>query len=177
MKIMLVDPDALEPTPDIKVFADSALSPGDKPLFIPDAPPQGWEGMILPAVRVDRLGTSIATRFANRYYAHVTAVHLLRPAGPWPEIYRSMDHALSLGRWMPTDGRRAFDISDGTGTVTADLDLLRADEAISALSRLMTLKMGDVIIFNRPPIMRPPVPDTTLRVTVDGVEAIRFNLK
>lgn len=176
MKILMVDPDAIEPAPRLKVFADSALSQGNHPLFLPDG--VQWEGLVCPAIRVDRLGMNIAEKFAHRYYGHATAVYHLTPAGNQAsEIYRAMDRAVNIGTWLPLDGRRSLRISCPAGEACADIDGLNTDKVIAALSRTMTLKMGDIIFFSRPAIRWQPAIGTTVTANVDGTEVIRFNIK
>lgn len=160
----------------LTVFADSALSQGNHPLFLPDG--IRWKGFVRPAIRIDRLGMNISERFARRYYGHATAVYHLTPADmPAAEIYQAMDRAINIGSWLPLEGHRTISLSCPKGETIADFDSLNADKAIAALSSLMTLKMGDIVIFDRPDINWNPTIDMAVTVTVNATEVIRFNIK
>ena len=133
---------------------DSCLLNGRKPLFVPD-----WtnEPVMTPCVvlRVSRLGKEIAPRFASRYFdavapgADFAAADLLRKAQAegesWTEAI-AFDYSLAIGEWSlmangQTDEWRMFEWGEGMQT---DL-LMTPEEAIAQVSRVMTIRQGDLI--------------------------------
>ena len=184
MKAFIVNTQGLQAIPQTRIFADSAVSHGNVPLFLPDHYGIALSAAVLPAIRIDRLGTNIAERYARRYYSHITAAIQLRPAESLDgttDYFRAIDHALSIGEWIEMPQQRRCTIeSNHSGAIEADFDALGADSAVAALSRCITLKMGDVIVLDTTAAgsaVWTPERDTTAEVTIDGTRVIRFNFK
>ena len=141
-------------------IADSALTNAGKPFFIPERYPE-VECAVSFAVKICRLGKTIAVKFAHRYYSHfVPAIHFSLP---------SLKCQL-LGMGQPIDPAISFDKSlvladpisaiefDTTTPITlfkngipqAVFQLSKMyrtiDEIISIISEMNTLKMGDIIV-------------------------------
>ena len=183
MKAFLVNTQRLQPIPQTRIFADSAVSHGNVPLFLPDHYGVELSAVVMPAIRIDRLGINIAERFAPRYYSHITAAIHLRPSDDLDastDYFRAIDHALSIGDWLEMPQQRRCRIESGHGDAfVADFDVLAADAAVAALSQGTTLKMGDVIVFDAPDMQArwTPERDTAAAVSIDGTPVIRFNFK
>lgn len=152
--------------PVIFTKADSSLLKDRKPFFIPDELGTiEYEAEIV--VRVCRLGKSISERFASRYYDAVTvgidftARDLLRKLSqqglPW-DMSKSFDGAAVLGEWVSKDKfldiqrlRFHLDVNGETKQEGCTSDMIyKVDEIISYISRLFTLKTGDLIYTGCP---------------------------
>lgn len=153
--------------PVIFTKPDSALLTSGKPFFIPDFTERcEYETEIV--VRICRLGRSIATRFASRYYDAVTVgidftardlqERLRAQALPW-DICKGFDGAAVVGNFVPTKQLRTdiqnlkFHLDINGLTVqsghTADM-FYTVDVLVSYISHFFTLKMGDLIYTGTP---------------------------
>ena len=132
------------------IVPDSAVVLQGRPVFVPDLG-TGWQGQPVVALRIGRLGRDIAPGFAQRYVDAATVALWLRV----PEADESlsagllagMDSSLALGAWIPTVELGSEPVK--VTTPVADLTVDYASEisaAVTAVSRYMTLKMGDVIL-------------------------------
>lgn len=169
--------------PEIINVPDSAVSRDNRPVFLPDGGCP-WQGHILPAYRICRLGKNVPPRFAVRYFDAVTLAVLATPApGTIPQSLAAMaDGALTQGKWidLPEDIRGTHAVHKG---LCRDMNLEFSDasssvcEAIHAMSRCMTLKMGDIIIpFDRG-ITLPLHIDSEIAATLDGIKVLEYRIK
>lgn len=149
----------------VELYPDSAPVMTDKPVFLPD----WWSGttfsaVICPAYRIGRLGKAIKPKFASRYVDAVTLAARIYPANSpvdpqisRPDIVRAWDGSVVLGRWQEPAEDRSLTIAPELSpelklTLTpGEIDI---DSMIAAVSGVMTLKMGDVIL---PCYIAPPV--------------------
>lgn len=137
---------------------DSALLVNDKPFFAPSFTKQ-VEMHPCVVVRVCRLGKNIEPRFACRYYDALTvglnmqAADVLEQAiadsQPWTQAV-AFDNSLIVGRMCElSDGQPAvFSIRIDEQPVlhlSSDELLLPIDEAVSRLSSVVSIRMGDMI--------------------------------
>lgn len=155
-----------ERRPVIFTKADSSLLKDSKPFFIPDFMGQiDYETEIV--VRICKLGKSIPTRFAHRYYDAVTVgidftardlQKKLREEGqPW-EICKGFDGAAVIGDWVSIDNSKPgwstdfhLDINGNTVQVGNTNDMIfPIDEIISYISQFFMLKTGDLIYTGTP---------------------------
>ena len=152
--------------PVIFTKADSALLKPGRPFFVPDDMGRiDYEAEVV--VRICRLGKSIPTRFAHRYYDALTlgidftARDLQRRASqnsqPWT-ICKGFDGSAAIGEWVPKEKfldvqRLHFHLDIDGQTVqegcTTDM-LYSVDEIISYISRFFTLKTGDLLYTGTP---------------------------
>ena len=152
--------------PVIFTKADSALLKPGRPFFVPDDMGRiDYEAEVV--VRICRLGKSIPTRFAHRYYDALTlgidftARDLQRRASqygqPWT-ICKGFDGSAAIGEWVPKEKfldvqRLHFHLDIDGHTVqegcTTDM-LYSVDEIISYISRFFTLKTGDLLYTGTP---------------------------
>lgn len=152
--------------PIIFFKADSSLQKNRKPFFVPDDLGRiDYEGEVV--VRVCKLGKTVPTRFAHRYYDAVTLgidftardlQHRLSLNGqPW-DLAKSFDGAATIGEWIPKellpDVQRLRFHLDVNGTTaqdgyTGDM-LYRVDDIVAYVSRFFTLKTGDFIFTGTP---------------------------
>lgn len=171
--------------PMIELVPDSALTISGMPVFLPDIP-GSWSARVGLAFRIGRLGKKIDRKFAERYIDAVTlAVQtipdslcaLLSESGISSAITCSFDGALTLGRWQPYSPADSYTVSFGDISQTIQAPDLQLEEAIEAVSALMTLKSGDVIV---PAMLGPALPaekEMTAPVSLDGEELLSFRIK
>ena len=152
--------------PVIFLKADSSLLMNRKPFFLPDHLGQiDYETEIV--VRINRVGKTIAQKFAHRYYDTVTVgidftardlQKKLRSEGkPW-DLCKGFDGAAAIGEWIPKDEfadmqNLNFHLDINGQTVqqgnTSDM-LYKIDEIISYISQFYTLKTGDILYTGTP---------------------------
>ncbi len=156
--------DSPKPTiPTWHFLADSSLTNAGKPFFIPDFADE-FEAIPVIAIRVHRLGKSIAPRFAARYYSefapaiHFRAKDLMKKLN---ELHLSVDKAVSFDRSFimsefmpfPSDGNmKVVMLKNGVPVSEFDTNKLKTpiNQTISDASYANTLKMGDLIIPGLP---------------------------
>lgn len=139
---------------------DSALVNSGKPFFIPEFSDE-FEAFLAPVVRINRIGKSIASRFAHRYYTEIApAVHFrasklrkeLLAAGMPADASHSFDRSMTVGDFISLDN-----IDD-----SASITLFKNEEAVAGceiekwkneignllekVSSSNTIKMGDYLI-------------------------------
>lgn len=148
------------------LLTHSCLQRDNKPLYVPD-----WDAdfRLFPsmAVRIDRLGKSIAERFAYRYWDHwsfgfslrgVDTLRRLREQGfPQGEALAFDCSAIIAPEWLEVDRTSLlsteFSITDGDNEICCwkySSLALGADALIEHLSRRMTFKTGDILYLGFP---------------------------
>lgn len=153
-------------SPMIFLKADSSLQKNGKPFFIPDDLGRiDYEAELV--VRVCKLGKTVPTRFAHRYYDAVTlgidftARELQRKLSgngmPW-DMAKSFDGAATIGDWVPKDllpdvQRLRFHLNVNGGTMqdgcACDMTW-GVDDIVAYVSKYFTLKTGDLIFTGTP---------------------------
>ncbi len=154
------------------LMADSAMRPDRRPLFLPSG---NWECQIRMAVRIDRLGKAVGSRFASRYYSEYAPVNYLRPldAQQWPDM---IDDSLVTGHWRQLPACEEKIWFDGIeGAFRFDREAF--DNILSRLSANTTFKTGDMIILPDAVIVYRPVRDKHVDVKINGSTALEFNIK
>lgn len=152
--------------PRMLLFSDSSLLTGNKPFFVPD---DGHQYRAYPsvAIRIDRLGKSVASKFAHRYFSEATFGFNIRDisrleelrgsAMPWAEAV-SFDGSAPIGNFRSADELlkdyveieiRSTDRLGNAGDVAgvySPKNLLRsACDVLEIASRRNTIKNGDII--------------------------------
>lgn len=176
MKTLIVDSraDSLR----VRQVPDSALLTGGRPLFLREEM-AAVRFVVMPAVRVSRLGLGVNLKFAPRYYDAMTLVALNAGSGNVPaEEDLIADNALVVGEWT--------DLPDNSAspevTVSGRHFLWPAlrpgfDRAISAVSQRSTLKTGDIIVLSDPAVGTEAGPDTRLQCALDNRTVLNFKIK
>lgn len=158
--------DTMPQEPVVFLKPDSAIARGNKPFFLPDFSTDiEYETEIV--LCIDRMGKTIESRFARRYYNQIalgidfTARDLQRQAkaigGPWA-IAKGFDGSAVLGPLinlsdLPDEHHIHFRMEQNNLTVqqgnTADM-LFPFDTLVAYVSRFFTLKTGDLIFTGTP---------------------------
>ncbi len=174
---------------------DTALLRNNDPFYIPAFSQEVHYECEL-VVRIDRVGRSIAEKFARRYYNEVglgidfTARDLQRRAIaqglPW-ERAKAFDRSAALSpEFVPLADlggdvqNLRFELSVN-GQVrqqgsTAEM-LFTVDRIIAAVSQYTTLRMGDLIFTGTPAGVGPVAPGDCLRASLEGRELLNFDIK
>ena len=145
---------------------NTALLKDGKPFLLPDfSDEMHYETEIV--VKVNRLGKTIAERFAHRYYDEITvgidftARDLQRKQKelglPW-EIAKSFDNSAAIGEFISKSEFEDIqninfhlDINESTVQQGNTKDMIYSvDRIISYISRFFTLKIGDLIFTGTP---------------------------
>lgn len=162
MKIFNILPDSQSGDNGITWFfmPDSTVIRSGNPFFIPDFDDR-FEIYPALAIKVSRLGKSVAERFAYRYYNEITlaatvrATHLLDKlsnAGlPWTQAV-NFDKSCFLGDFITTDElKESNDMIFRLGNEEMKFTLTNARrwiaEAIVAISADNIIKMGDIVLI------------------------------
>lgn len=138
-------------------IADSALANAGKPFFLPDFA-ESFEACPVILVRIDKLGKSIGSRFAGRYFNFLAAgVHFRSPelrkrlldAGLPPDMAVSYDRSMICSNWLPcqdfVSNKVKFKVN-GSVLTELNVELNGISKALEDVSRYNTMKTGDIII-------------------------------
>ncbi len=170
----------------VELMADSSLLLSNKPFFLPDFAPRI---VMHPAIalRVNRLGKSIASRFAHRYYDSLAACVVAEAQGEGlaqgDARYTAFDGAVMLGSCVPV-AQLPSDIEvqvaiDGTAAGRASTGEMKidCDHLIELLSRHFTLKMGDIIVSINDLQSRPLAIGENLTATIGGNDSLKIRIR
>lgn len=181
-----------EGEPVVFLRADSSLTKGGRPVFLPDDIGEVRCASQL-VVRICRLGKSIPERFAHRYYDAVTCgvtftastllKRLRREGLPW-DMAMGFDGATKIGEWGGwTTGNTAsmgfrLDINGKTAMQGNTKDMVRtADQLIAHISKHFTLRTGDLLFTGAP---EPPCKvnvDDHITGYLEERKLLEFNVK
>lgn len=138
------------PSLSMDFHPDSALLLPGRPLFYPDF---GGEWKVAPmlAVRLNRLGKSVAEKFASRYYDALAIAFGIEPADADAMAegeLSGMDTSLAHGDWMaPEEFAGLGSLAVGGVRVELPYSIADIDRAVSRVSRHTTVKMGDIVLL------------------------------
>lgn len=198
MKIMMIEGNSrfsALPEPAFTALPDSALLLSGRPYFIPEFDSE-FEAYISPVVKIDRLGKSIAPKFASRYYHQMSVAISMRPknlvaklraAGLPDSLALVYDRAVIVGDFIPV-GEMPADketIQKIELCVDGELMLLwkasdmkiSIGDALELCSRHNTLKTGDLIAYalsDMGTTLRRP---STISMIADGRELLTTNIR
>lgn len=164
MKVIVVENNYKEKEinscPSWYIVADSAISNAGKPFYVPDEFGEVTVSLSI-AVRFCRLGKSISSKFAPRYYKEMApSVHFqlqslknsLVAIGESFSPAVSFDRSIMVGDYTPTDELpNDFTLKLNLNGQEAEIFNLNEtretlDDVISRFSRMNTIKMGDVML-------------------------------
>ena len=152
--------------PVVFMKPDTAILRDNKPFFLPDFSKEiHYETELI--IKINRIGKNIAPKFAHRYYDEVglgvdfTARDLQRQlkseGKPW-ELCKSFDNSAVIGRFIPKSALENVQNMDFhlemNGAIvqrgnSQDM-IFPIHELIAYVSRLFTLKMGDILFTGTP---------------------------
>lgn len=148
--------------------SDSSLLVNRKPFFIPD-----WSSDVRMTscivLRVSRLGKNIASKFASRYYDAIAyGVNIC--AADWllkGDLVRgwAFDYSLIVGQFVGVDVLHVPEM------------VVSLDEAIERVSKIMTIRQGDMIFVDVLSDSRALVPDEVISVVHDNQELLYCKIK
>lgn len=164
-------------------YADSSQQRNGQAWFLPDES-RLWVALICPAVKICRLGTHIAPKFAGRYYDSLAAACIFLPADKAYDPLRAderfflMDATYCVGDFLPVgEYDRVHRISVGDGTMEFSAAQYEVDSKVSELSEFSTLKMGDLLIFVSDAIAVDLAENDRLEVTIDDSPSVILKIK
>lgn len=179
--------------PVIFLKADSSLLKERKPFFLPDHLGQiDYETEIV--VRINRVGKTIAQKFAHRYYDALTVgidftarelqTKLRSEGKPW-DLCKGFDGAAAIGEWIPKEEfadvqnvNFHLDINGQTVQKGCTSDMLyKVDEIISYISQFYTLKTGDILYTGTPSGVGPVKINDHLEGYLEGRKVLDFKVK
>lgn len=140
----------LPPSHTFDFHPDSALLLPGRPLFYPDF---GGEWMAHPmlAVRLCRLGKHVDIKFASRYYDALSPAFMIRPcdrAGFAEGELSGMDCSITHGDWLtPAELIDKMVLTCEDRSIPVHYSSEDIERAVSAASRLTTIKMGDILLL------------------------------
>lgn len=187
--------DTLLPSGNPVIFMkpDSSILRNRKPFFLPDYMGRVELGSQL-VVRINRLGKSIAGRFASRYWDAVTLgvdftaidvrAALAAQGQPW-ELSKCFDGSAVIGDWIEKediDDIQALDLrldldekplqSDNTRNMVCSVDRL-----IEYISGYCTLKTGDLIFTGTMAGAAPVSIGQHVQGYIDGRNVLDFHVR
>ncbi|MDE7349796.1 MAG: fumarylacetoacetate hydrolase family protein [Muribaculaceae bacterium] len=177
------------------LISPSAILQGGNPYFVPDFAAR-FEARTALAVRIGKLGKSIAPRFAHRYIdaaapavVFIAADRLegLRGKGlPWTSAM-SYDRCLAIGRFtaMPYEDitRCRSSLSLKRLEIIENAEEIRLapsqglEETIAAISRDNTLKTGDILLIGIAGSGPTVAPGMRAHLELNGKDALEFNIR
>lgn len=152
--------------PVVFMKPDSALLKKDKPFFLPDFS-DNIHYEVEVVVKISKLGKSISSKFAPRYFDEVTLgiditardIQSRNAAAGYPwELSKAFDGAAPVGSFVPVstledvnnlDFRLEINGKIVQQSNTSDL-IFSINEIIEYVSRFFTLKTGDLIFTGTP---------------------------
>lgn len=170
-------------------LADSALTNAGKPFFIPDFAEE-FEAIPTIAIRINRLGKSVAPKFGGRYYSEfVPAIHFrakdllnrLRDLRLPADKACSFDRSFIMGEFRPFPASGVIEVTlvkNGeivSGFKSSKL-LSSVNETVAEASYADTLKIGDLIVPGLPQGIDIAISDI-LELTTDGCAALTVQIK
>lgn len=169
---------------------DSAITNPGKPFYIPEMT-ETIEAQALIALKINRLGKTVASRFAHRYFSEIAfGIHFTAPElkdellkkGLSPDRARGFDRSLFLTEFCPCE---KFSVNDKiaflkNGETVASLPIDFSDDAIgnclAAASAENTLKMGDILIPRLSSAVKVNIGDI-LEIRKDATPLLRIEIK
>lgn len=139
------------------LIADSAVTNTGKPFYLPEDLGR-VEVALSVAIRMNRLGKSIAERYASRYYAEAApALHFrladyrekLKKESRPLDASANFDRSLFVGDFRPVEEISELTLEcNGKPALTWKWQGLKATSEVilSNISRLNTIKMGDLML-------------------------------
>jgi 2-keto-4-pentenoate hydratase/2-oxohepta-3-ene-1,7-dioic acid hydratase in catechol pathway len=178
--------------PAVALRPDSSLLKDGKPFFVPDIMGR-VSGQICLCARIGRLGKAIPARFAYRYVDALTlaacftataCAETLMTCGRCADVARSMDGATAVGKFLPTTDdcwrnvSLRYEVNGAEGGLHVLNDWIDGlDEMIEALSSVMSLREGDLLLTCGIGDAFEARPNTHISGYVGEHRVLNFNVK
>lgn len=151
--------------------SDSSLLNQNKPFFYPDFSQHIVSNLCL-TVRICRLGRSIESRFASRYYDEMAYGIDFRAEDLWQQGLQSpaiaFDCALDVNYWQPADM-----FLKEQPSITPDL----INNMVAEISRYMTIRIGDILFMDVPDTQQIVQTDSLLVYSINNQDVISCKIK
>ena len=177
------------------LVSPAGILQGGNPFFVPDFA-RCFEARIALAVRIGKLGKSIAPRFVHRYVDAVAPCVLfiasdllsrLRAKGlPWSQAI-SYDRCLAIGKFIKVPPEEMDSIEIDLSLQEKDGERLSSwnmtdafpglEKAICSLSRDNTLKTGDIILLGIPSSGEQVAPGMRAVLSINDEISLKFNIR
>lgn len=169
------------------ILADSAISNTGKPFYLPEGLGKVTVSLSI-AIRLSRLGKFIDPKFAHRYYSNFAPAlqfrlpdfeESLRALNLPDDAARNFDKALFIGDFQNLKGNAEVKmlVNGEERSLFSFVGLKEnIDNVLSKVSRLNTIKMGDIIL----PGLCPQVPlkeGDWITVLTDGLKSFEVKVK
>lgn len=199
MKIFRIYNLPSDPTTDnignraIACIPDTAILIHKRPFFIPDFA-ENCRAQLCAGIRINRLGRSIHTQFAHRYYCadeiclsiHFEAANLLqelkRKGLPWDKAV-GFDNAVAMAEkgigQIDEQTKVEIRINNKARQVLPDWKKLHQDtiELIAKISQFYTLRQGDILLLPLPVESQEVHIDDRICLYSNETEMLAFNIK
>ena len=179
--------------PVVFLKPDSALLRNNKPFFLPDFS-ENIQYEVEVVVKISKLGKSISSKFAPRYFDEVTLgiditardLQSRQTASGYPwEISKCFDGAAPIGTFVPVStikdmGALDFrlEINDKVVQKSSTSDMIFSiNEIIEYVSRFFTLKTGDLIFTGTPSGVGQLKRNDNLVAYLEDQPLLDFNIK
>lgn len=169
---------------------DSTILRSDNPFFIPEFDSE-FVAVPTVALRINRLGKSVAPKFAHRYYSEATmaacvvAKNLLKElsaAGkPWSRAV-AFDRSCLTGDFIDKEelfGAESIKVRCGSKEDIYDLKAIRMsiDEMVAVVSCDNTLKTGDMVLAALMPEGLPLAIGDTLDISIPSRNLLTIRIR
>lgn len=191
----LIDNKGIAAEPIWTVISPSAILQGGNPYFVPDFDTK-FEARAATALRIGKLGKSIAPRFAHRYVDGIAPASMMMASNllenlqksglPWSKAI-SYDRSLAVGKFtqMPIEEISESDVclqlacDNYVTSQTCNLKSLPfgIEETISAISRDNALKTGDYIVIASDGSGAVLEPGQRATLKLNDENMLRFNIR
>lgn len=197
MKIIVADSEpSISGNAGWHFLPDSALTNLGKPFYVPDFANR-FEARLSVALRINRIGKTVAKKFAHRYFSHVAPAvtfcaadireRLVKENLPVDMAY-SFDRSLIVGDFIPVEKFLELksyhicktdllsDTPSFKGSIDCDTYIDAANSMIEKVSTMNTIKMGDLFL----PVSTSPFEvkiGDRLWVTLAGEDVFRISVK
>ncbi len=197
MKILLsvtpTTPEGSESVGAIHTIPDTALHNAKTPFFIPDFAPRCTAHLAL-AVRINRLGRSIHTKFASRYYdavapaiyftAHPLLEQLQDNRLPW-DLAFGFNDAVCIGEYssveeaLKNDEAHCEACQNGATAISFTFSKVRESIAafIAQASDYYIMRQGDILLLPAAVDGFDVAIDNHVEANINGKSALTFNVK
>lgn len=168
-------------------LSDSSVSNTGKPFYLPED--CGKVTVSLSgAIKISRLGKLVSPRFATRYFSEFApALHFILPElgeklrmeGLPEDPSRNYDRSLFVGEYREYTPHSEIELwknGEKRGCFKFAHLILSPEEIISAISKMNTLKMGDILLPGKSIETEIEIGDL-LEVKIDGEKAFHVKVK